>query len=87
MFAPKFGHQRRELGALRAAGFQRLDVGVAVAVFTDGDVFHLRRDDPLPRVVELRDVLAGLGAQRLAVQAGETQLVEFLVGGPHAAEF
>jgi hypothetical protein len=36
--------------------------------------------------VHLRDVLAGLGAQRLAVQAGEAQFVERLVGGALAAE-
>ena len=37
--------------------------------------------------MHLADVLAGFGAQRLAVQAGEAQFVEFLVGGALAAEF
>ena len=37
--------------------------------------------------MHLPDVLASLGAQRLAVQAGEAQFVERFVGGANAAEF
>jgi hypothetical protein len=36
--------------------------------------------------VHLADVLAGFGAQRLAVQAGEAQFVELCIGGAFAAE-
>ena len=37
--------------------------------------------------MHLADVLAGLGAQRLAVQAGEAQFVERFVVGAFLAEF
>ena len=73
--------------SLWSCGLQRFDVGAAVVVLADGDEFHFRRDDALPRVVNLGDVPARLGAQGLAVQSGEAQLVEFLVGGAQAAEF
>ena len=81
------GHQCSELGALRAGVLQRFDVGIAVVVLADGDEFHLRRDDALPGIMDLRDVLAGFGAQRFPVQAGEAQFVECLVGGTDTAEF
>ncbi len=48
-------------------------------VFADRDVFHLRRDDALPRVVHLRDVLAGHGAARRAVQV-EAQFGQLRIG-------
>ncbi|MCY1362870.1 hypothetical protein D9M68_759550 [compost metagenome] len=48
---------------LEQAGFARLG---QLHVFTDGDEFHLGRDDALLRVVHLGDVLAGLGAARVA---------------------
>ena len=53
----------RKLGDLRAA-----------EVFADGDEFHLRRDDALPRIPKLRDRMPGAGAERaaaLALEAGE----------------
>jgi hypothetical protein len=40
----------------------------------------------LAGVVHLADVLAGFGAQRLAVQAGEAQFIELCIVGAFAAE-
>jgi hypothetical protein len=65
---------------------QRFEVGATVVVFADGDELHLRGDDALAGVMHLADVPAGPGAQGLAVQAGEAQLVERRVGGADAAE-
>ncbi len=45
-------------------------------IFADGDELHLGRDDALTRVVHLADVLAWLGAARIA-HVGETHLGEF----------
>ena len=39
-------------------------VTLAAEVFADGDVFHLRRDDALARVVQLGDDLAWPGTKR-----------------------
>ena len=55
-------------------------------------VNQCRRDQPqYPKTHQDRAYIgsrdAGLGAQRLAVQTGEAQFVEFLVGGALAAEF
>src|SRR5574340_430574 len=44
-------HQLGQLGALGAAGAQGFQVGAALQVFPDGDVFHLRGDDAFPGVV------------------------------------
>ena len=51
---------------------------LALAVFTDGHVFHLGRDDAFLGVVHLRDIGAALGAQGLTLQGGRfgTQLGE-----------
>ena len=40
----------------------------ALAVFTQGNVFHLGRDDALARIVHLRHIGASFGAARLALQ-------------------
>ena len=48
----------RKLGDLRAA-----------EVFADGDVFHLRRDDALPRIPKLRDRMPRARAKRAAALA------------------
>ncbi|SPV09075.1 Uncharacterised protein [Burkholderia cenocepacia] len=73
-------HHRGELRAVRAARLQALDVLGAALVLADRDVFHFRRDDALARIVHLRDVLAGLRAARVAVQARETQLGRGRIG-------
>src|SRR6218665_2968806 len=41
---------------------------LALAVFAQRHIFHLRRDDAAPGVVHLRDIGPGLGAQRRALQ-------------------
>jgi hypothetical protein len=64
-------------GACRCRLVASMQLGALV--LADGDVLHLRRDDPLARVVHLRDVAPGLGAQRLAVQA-EAQVRELVIG-------
>ena len=79
--------QLDHLFAHRAGGAQVLQVLLAVHVFPDGHVFHFRGDDALAGVVHLGNVHAGLGAARLAVQAGEAQFVEGRIGGALAAEF
>ncbi len=60
-----------------------LGKAVALLVLADGDVFHLRRDDALARIVHLRDVLAGLGLARrvLEVEAhiGQCRVVQALL--------
>ncbi len=53
-------------------------------VFTDGDKFHLWSHDPFARVVDLGDVLAGLGTERLADML-KPKAVQFGVGGALAA--
>ncbi len=54
-------------------------------VFADGDVFHLRRDDALTRVMHLTDVLARLGAARIA-HMGEAHLGQLGIGKALLAE-
>ncbi|CAM2159159.1 200 kDa antigen p200 [Paraburkholderia tropica] len=78
-------HHRRELCAVRAARLEAFEVLGATLVFADRDVLHFGRDDALTRVVHLRDVLAGLGAARRAVQARETQFGRGRIGGALAA--
>jgi hypothetical protein len=57
--------------ALLAAGILHVLLHpLALAVFADGHVFHLGRDDAFAGVVHLRDVGASLGAQGLALQGG-----------------
>ena len=55
----------------RQAGFAMLAQPLVLA---DGDIFHLRGDDALARVVHLADILAGTGTARnagvLKAQAG-----------------
>ena len=41
---------------------------LTLAVLAQGDVLHFGRDDALACIVHLRDVAAGLGAARLALQ-------------------
>ena len=80
-----------EQGGHFFAGFagrpQGFDIGGAIEVLTDRHVFHFRRDDAFTGVMHLADVGAGLGAARLAVQAGEAQFVQRLVVGALATEF
>ncbi|MPN20983.1 hypothetical protein SDC9_168362 [bioreactor metagenome] len=76
---------RGHLGASGACGLQRFDVFGATQILTDGDVFHLGGDDATAGVVHLGHIGTGLGAARLAVQAGEAQFIERLVGGALAA--
>ena len=71
---------------------QFCQVFATAQVFADGDEFHLGRDDALAGIVHLRDVLAGLGAARLAVQVeaqfGQCRVVQALdaVGGAEAGQ-
>ncbi|MOA04909.1 hypothetical protein D3C78_1244820 [compost metagenome] len=55
------------------AGFLQLHV------LADGDVFHLRRNDALARVVHLADVAARLGPARIA-HVGEAHGGQFRIG-------
>ncbi|MNQ81991.1 hypothetical protein D3C85_970300 [compost metagenome] len=55
------------------AGFLQLHV------LADGDVFHLRRNDALARVVHLADVLARLGPARVA-HVGEAHGSQLRIG-------
>ena len=72
---------------LRTGGQQLLYISCAVVVLADGDVLHLRCDDAGTGVMHMADVPARLGAQGLALQTGEAQFVQGLVGSPLAAEF
>ena len=56
-----------------------------ILVFTDRDVFHLRGDDALARVMHLRDVPAGLGPARLR-HVREAHVIELLCIGMPARE-
>src|SRR4030095_8825700 len=85
----EFGSRSVECGMLRAAGVLLLEVVAGdvsaeffnpqsafriPALLPDGDEFHLRRDDPLPRIPKLRHRMPRAGAQRtaaLALQAGK----------------
>src|SRR5258708_9461061 len=66
----------REVAALDVSGpigNRQLAIG-NLHVFADGDEFHLRGNDALLRVPELRDGVSGAGAKRtaaLALEAGE----------------
>ncbi|MNE13489.1 hypothetical protein D3C80_1063250 [compost metagenome] len=61
------------------AGFLQLHV------LADGDVFHLRRNDALARVVHLADVLARLGPARVA-HMGEAHLGQLGIDQAFLAE-
>ena len=52
---------------------------LAAHVFANGDELHLRRDDPLARIVQLGNAFARFGAF-WRQQAGEAQLVQTVVG-------
>jgi hypothetical protein len=65
MLAPEQG---RPALAHRAGSFQLRQVFAAPQVFADRDEFHLGRDDAAFCVVHLRDVGAGFGAARRALQ-------------------
>ena len=71
-------HQVGQALAHGTGGLQFAQVLLAAHVFADGDKLHFRRDDAALRVMHLRDVLAGNGAARLAVQV-KTQLGQFRV--------
>jgi hypothetical protein len=73
------GHQLQQLGVLATGCLQALDIGLAVQAFADGNVFHLRGDDALARIVHLADILARQSAARLARQV-EAQVVQLAVG-------
>ncbi|CAE6853589.1 hypothetical protein R69658_07281 [Paraburkholderia aspalathi] len=79
-------HHRGELFAVRTARLQAFQIRGALLILANRDVFHLRRDDAATRVVHLRDVLAGDGATRRAMQALETQIGSRGIGGAFAAE-
>ena len=48
-------------------------------VFAQGDIFHLRRDDSLPRVVYLGDVASGFGAAGLTLQRFVIEFESFVL--------
>ena len=54
-------------------------------ILTDGNELHLGRDDPLSRIPELRDGMAGAGAEGLAFCALE--VVEAILALGLAGEF
>ncbi len=54
-------------------------------ILADGDKFHLRRDDALARIPELRDGMVGCGAERFAFRALE--MVEAVLALGLAGEF
>ena len=70
-----FGHRRAEILA-RMLLQHHGGKSVALLVFANGDIFHLRRNNALPRIVHLGDVLAGLGFARCVLQI-ETHLCKF----------
>ena len=51
--------------------FRRVVSPLPAQIFADGDVFHLRRDDPLPRVPELCHRVIPICPQRLTLQTGK----------------
>ncbi|MNQ58908.1 hypothetical protein D3C85_731270 [compost metagenome] len=69
------------LGVEQAGGAGLLQL----EVLADGDVFHLRGDDALARVVHLADVLAGLGPARVA-HMGEAHLGQLGIDQAFLAE-
>ena len=71
---------------LRARVLQVGQILLTLHVFTDGDVFHLRRDDALARIVHLRDVGPGFGTAGFAMQARETQFIQCFVAGTLATK-
>ena len=73
--------QFRHLRAGRTGVRQARDVGLALQVLADRDVFHLGRHDAGARVMHLGDVPAGLRAFRQPVQV-EAQLRELRIGEP-----
>jgi hypothetical protein len=81
------GQQLGHFFAHRTGRPQGFDIGGAIQVLANRHIFHFRRDDAFAGVMHLRHVGAGLGAARLALQAGEAQFVERLVGRALAAEF
>src|SRR5437899_13094232 len=40
------------------------------SILSDGNEFHFRRDDSLPRVIQLRNRVSTLRAQRLSIDRG-----------------
>ena len=56
--------------ALIAACGQRVQIGMAVLVFANGDIFHFRRDQTSARIMHLADILSGFSA------AGATRQIE-----------
>ena len=58
---------------------------LAAEVLADGDVFHLRSNDALARVVHLADVLARFGAAWVA-HVGEAHLGQLFIGQTALAE-
>ena len=65
---------------------QRIAHRVQALVLADGDVFHLRRDDALARVVHLADVGAGLGHARQGA-GGKAHRVQARIGFAATTEF
>ena len=86
-------HQLDHLFAVRAGMAQAFDVGLAILVFADGDVFHFRGNDAFFGIVHLRHVRAFFRAARVALevkaQLGQFRIVQaFLtVGGSRARQF
>jgi len=56
---------------------------MSLEILADGNELHFGRDDPLAGVVHLRDVPAGLGAQRLA-KVRKAQRVQLGIGEARA---
>ena len=56
-------------------------------IFADGDEFHLGRDDALARIPELRDGMAGAGAERLRALFSAWEMVEAIPRSALAGEF
>ncbi len=55
--------------ALAVAGI--FGEALAAEIFAGGDIFHLRRDDALTRVMHLADIHAGFGAEHALADIGE----------------
>ena len=81
---------RDDLRDRRAEGFagmlalQQFAQALALLVFADGDELHLRRDDAAAGVVHLRDIHAGPGAARPALQV-EAHFRQLRIGLAFAA--
>ena len=79
-----FGQVGAEIHGLLGTHQPGADVLLPAHVLADGDKFHLRGDYPLPGVVHLGDVLAGLGAAGVA-DVAEAVAIQRGIGQPLAS--